>query len=109
LIFGDYFCFKDILENLFPKSGIPRWMPKLETVADQQIRVRRLIESGQASLDAEDSDKRTPLHWACAKGKNDVAEYLISKGANVNHKDDSGASQSVSFLQLVASILNFNT
>lgn len=34
--------------------------------------------------------RRTPLHWAAAKGNEDVAELLIGQGADVNAKDEKG-------------------
>jgi ankyrin repeat protein len=33
---------------------------------------------------------RTPLHWACFTGKKDIVELLLSKGADVNIKDNEG-------------------
>jgi ankyrin repeat protein len=33
---------------------------------------------------------QTPLHWAAKVGLTEIAEFLISKGARVNIKDDSG-------------------
>jgi hypothetical protein len=37
-------------------------------------------------------DKRgfTPLHYAARGGRNEIAELLISKGADVNAKNDEG-------------------
>ena len=35
-------------------------------------------------------NKRTPLHWAADYGKVDVIEYLLSKGANIEAKDNYG-------------------
>lgn len=70
----------------------------LPGVSDVALCCLSLVESGQASVDAEDSDKRTPLHWACVKGRDDIAEFLISKGAAVDHKDDSGTALAFVFV-----------
>eukprot|EP00927_Polykrikos_kofoidii_P059397 TRINITY_DN54556_c0_g1_i1.p1 TRINITY_DN54556_c0_g1~~TRINITY_DN54556_c0_g1_i1.p1 ORF type:complete len:240 (+),score=45.04 TRINITY_DN54556_c0_g1_i1:124-843(+) len=43
-------------------------------------------------LRKRDPDERTALHRACAAGHRDVAEYLISKGAEVNVADEEGWS-----------------
>ena len=34
--------------------------------------------------------ERTPLHYACEEGHLTIVEYLISKGANINAKDENG-------------------
>ena len=34
----------------------------------------------------------TPLHYAAANGHKEIAELLITKGANVNAKDDDGGT-----------------
>jgi ankyrin repeat protein len=34
----------------------------------------------------------TPLHWACAKGAEDVLQYLLAWGCKVNHQDQMGIS-----------------
>lgn len=51
--------------------------------------VRELLENGNANANAEDFDQRTPLHAAVGKldSAYSILELLISKGANVNHKD----------------------
>lgn len=51
--------------------------------------VRELLENGNANPNAEDFDQRTPLHAAVGKFDSafNILELLISKGANVNHKD----------------------
>jgi len=35
-------------------------------------------------------NKRTPLHWASDYGQVEVIEYLLSKGANIEAKDNFG-------------------
>lgn len=51
--------------------------------------VKELLENGNANPNAEDFDQRTPLHAAVGKYESafNILELLISKGANVNHKD----------------------
>lgn len=43
-------------------------------------------------LRKRDEDTRTALHIACAAGHKEVAEYLLSKGADVNLEDEEGWS-----------------
>lgn len=51
--------------------------------------VEALLSHGAADPNAEDFDKRTPLHAAVNKSDNafDILEMLIEWGANLNHKD----------------------
>ncbi|KAJ8571323.1 hypothetical protein ON010_g5513 [Phytophthora cinnamomi] len=62
------------------------------SVADaaQQHKQQQLLDSG-VNLDTKDEDERTPLHWACATGRLDVAEFLLEHAkAAVNVQDDAG-------------------
>lgn len=54
--------------------------------------VESLLRNGNADPNAEDYDKRTPLHAAIGKSEAafDIIETLISWGANVNQKDEYG-------------------
>ncbi|CAN8326162.1 unnamed protein product [Cochlearia groenlandica] len=47
------------------------------------------IESG-ISVNAKDSEGRTPLHWAIDRGHLNIAQVLVEKNANVNAKDNEG-------------------
>lgn len=52
--------------------------------------LRALLAAG-TNLDSKDEDERTPLHWACASGRLDVAEFLLDDAkAAVNVQDDAG-------------------
>ena len=51
--------------------------------------VRELIEHKPCIINST-RDMRTPLHWACLTGKKEIAELLLSKGADVNIKDNEG-------------------
>ena len=53
--------------------------------------IRTLVESGAGwQVDVQDYNARTPLHIAAELGHQNVAEYLILKGARVHHKDRNG-------------------
>ncbi|PRQ60477.1 putative FERM/acyl-CoA-binding protein, 3-helical bundle [Rosa chinensis] len=49
----------------------------------------KCIDSG-VSVDAKDSEGRTPLHWAVDRGHLNMAEMLVSRNADVNAKDNEG-------------------
>ncbi|GMF25992.1 unnamed protein product [Phytophthora fragariaefolia] len=58
--------------------------------AGDVAKLRELLDRG-VSLDVKDEDQRTPLHWACATGRLDVAEFLLEHAqAAGNVQDDSG-------------------
>ena len=52
--------------------------------------VKLLLEDGRSSIDSIDEEKWTPLHHAIMRNNVDIALYLISKGANVNAKQNEG-------------------
>lgn len=45
-----------------------------------------------ADIDAADTNGRTALHYALRYGSQDVARYLIKKGADYNRADNSGVT-----------------
>ena len=49
---------------------------------------RKAIE--KHGIDILDGDARTPLIWASFHNRQDLLEWLISKGANVDHQDRNG-------------------
>ncbi|XVE64432.1 hypothetical protein DITRI_Ditri07aG0100300 [Diplodiscus trichospermus] len=49
----------------------------------------KCIESG-VSVHLQDSEGRTPLHWAVDRGHIKIVEALVSRNANVNAKDNEG-------------------
>jgi uncharacterized protein len=49
---------------------------------------RALIAS--TDIDVPDGDARTPLIWASFHHRSDLLNWLIAKGANVNHQDRNG-------------------
>lgn len=53
--------------------------------------VSHLLELG-SPVDPVDDSGATPLILSSAAGKNIVARILVSRGANVNHKNDQGHS-----------------
>ena len=44
------------------------------------------------NLEERDSDGNTPLHWACLSSDLELAAQLLSRGADVNALNDSGAT-----------------
>ena len=50
--------------------------------------VKYSIEQQNVHIDTKGHNKKTPLHYACENGHLQIAEYLISKGANIYAKDD---------------------
>ncbi|XP_050385755.1 acyl-CoA-binding domain-containing protein 1 isoform X2 [Argentina anserina] len=49
----------------------------------------KCIDSG-VSVDAKDSEGRTPLHWAVDRGHLHMAEMLVKRNADINAKDNEG-------------------
>eukprot|EP01114_Cavostelium_apophysatum_P010140 TRINITY_DN235_c0_g1_i1.p1 TRINITY_DN235_c0_g1~~TRINITY_DN235_c0_g1_i1.p1 ORF type:complete len:124 (+),score=43.35 TRINITY_DN235_c0_g1_i1:88-459(+) len=52
--------------------------------------VKEFVEKDKMSVNLEQSNKRTPLHWAADFNQVKVMEYLLSKGAKINAKDNYG-------------------
>ncbi len=50
-------------------------------------RVRSLVEADAELVNLKDEDGRTPLHWACLGGRNEIVAFLIEKGAELNTID----------------------
>ncbi|XP_032240615.1 palmitoyltransferase ZDHHC17 isoform X2 [Nematostella vectensis] len=49
-------------------------------------RVQELVEKEGVSPGIADTENITPLHWAAINNRIDIAEYLILKGADVDHQ-----------------------
>ncbi|XP_062474144.1 ankyrin repeat and SOCS box protein 10 isoform X2 [Pezoporus occidentalis] len=60
-----------------------------------------LVESG-ASINAADRDRQHPLHLACKNANAQIAELLLSRGANVNVMNYSGNTALHNILQAAA-------
>jgi len=52
--------------------------------------IQNSIQSGGESIDSTDEDGRTSLHWSCARGYDEIANYLLEKRAAVDPTDDAG-------------------
>lgn len=52
--------------------------------------VKELIEKDPGTVNAKDSDGRTPLHWACRGVHLDLVKLLVERGADVNAEDNNG-------------------
>lgn len=49
--------------------------------------VRYLVDIGTSVNFCDSCQKRTPLHWACLGNQYQAAAYLVTRGADVNHRD----------------------
>lgn len=53
-------------------------------------KVRSLIAGNPSLVNVEGNQNATPLHWAAARGRKDIAVFLISQKANLEAKDRYG-------------------
>ena len=47
--------------------------------------VRREINHNNSLVNVKDKNRRTPLHWACSTGHNNIVQFLIHNGAKVQY------------------------
>ncbi|KAI7870621.1 ankyrin repeat-containing domain protein [Spinellus fusiger] len=52
--------------------------------------LQQLLEKEPALATTQDEDGRTALHWAASGGQEQVARFLLEKGASVFAIDESG-------------------
>lgn len=52
-------------------------------ISKDMAKIKTLLDKG-VSVDKTDSRGRTPLYWAALQGSKEIAEYLISRGAQIN-------------------------
>jgi ankyrin repeat protein len=52
--------------------------------------LEKMLKEDPGAADREDSEGRTPLHWAAYTGQKAAAELLLKSGAKVNHKSKGG-------------------
>uniref|UniRef100_A0A3B4V4V6 Tetratricopeptide repeat, ankyrin repeat and coiled-coil containing 1 n=1 Tax=Seriola dumerili TaxID=41447 RepID=A0A3B4V4V6_SERDU len=55
-----------------------------------QVRDHSSASPWGASLTSMDKEGLTPLSWACLKGQKNVVEFLVEKGAVIDHTDKNG-------------------
>ena len=53
-------------------------------------RVRQLLEADSTLANTKGAHNKTPLHWAAEKNYTEIAELLISAGADINAEDSGG-------------------
>ncbi len=77
-----------LLEEL-PGSSVGKFDAELiEAVGKRTLdEIKKLLAQG-ADVNARDTMGVSPLHFAAARGDKEIAEHLISKGANVNAVDN---------------------
>lgn len=61
-------------------------------IAGDLAKVQSLIEADPSLLNPKIDSGAQPLYRAAERGKKEIAEYLISKGAEVNAKNSDGRS-----------------
>lgn len=70
-----------------------------------------MLQESKWNIDVKNKDGTTPLHAAVRFGHYDVAEYLLSHGANVNYVDKSKSSLlhmvSLKFISMTSGNTNF--
>mmetsp|Transcript_39523 Transcript_39523/g.62493 ORF Transcript_39523/g.62493 Transcript_39523/m.62493 type:complete len:133 (-) Transcript_39523:69-467(-) len=69
------------------KSGFP-WAVRTGDLKGVKEAVEK--EGADVNMVSQDTNKRTPMHWAADFGHTEVLKYLHSKGANCNVKDNFG-------------------
>ena len=74
---------EDVLLNTPFVEGIPNTRDWHKGICEM------LLEAG-ADLHAPDGDDETPLHWAAKHGPVEALEFLLSRGARTDLKDNQG-------------------
>ena len=92
-----YACWKNHLEifsylicqgaNINAKDEDGNHAIHYAAIGDGLAIIKYLIEYKNIDKDIKGYDEKTPLHYACEKGYDRIANYLISKGANIEAKD----------------------
>jgi ankyrin repeat protein len=62
----------------------------MELAYNGQLKEVELLVSAGIPVDAQDSEKRTPMMWAAFNGHTPVVAYLLEQGAKVDAKDSNG-------------------
>src|SRR5450830_1667515 len=58
----------------------------------QVDQVKTFLDKDPALANSKDNNGFAPLHWAAGGGSRDVTAVLLSKGADINARNDSGAT-----------------
>eukprot|EP00008_Paramoeba_atlantica_P003048 CAMPEP_0201487896 /NCGR_PEP_ID=MMETSP0151_2-20130828/16220_1 /ASSEMBLY_ACC=CAM_ASM_000257 /TAXON_ID=200890 /ORGANISM="Paramoeba atlantica, Strain 621/1 / CCAP 1560/9" /LENGTH=135 /DNA_ID=CAMNT_0047873065 /DNA_START=44 /DNA_END=451 /DNA_ORIENTATION=+ len=69
------------------KSGFP-WAVRTGDLKGVQNSVEK--EGADVNMVSQDTNARTPMHWAADFGHVEVLKYLHAKGGNINAKDAFG-------------------
>lgn len=62
------------------------WEHSLHLLRTDNVEMAKTLVEGGANVDRRNSDRVTPLMWACSVRHVGVALYLISAGANVSYR-----------------------
>jgi len=84
---------EDLVELLVAKGAAPISAIYLAVCTGDLAKVKRLVEEGaDVNTRAKGSGGGTPLFAAVFGDNNDIAKFLIAKGADVNAKDKAGVT-----------------
>eukprot|EP00730_Choanoeca_flexa_P015605 TRINITY_DN7199_c0_g1_i2.p1 TRINITY_DN7199_c0_g1~~TRINITY_DN7199_c0_g1_i2.p1 ORF type:complete len:481 (+),score=110.18 TRINITY_DN7199_c0_g1_i2:50-1492(+) len=82
-----------VMEKQTVLSTIPRVQLLIHAASTGDLeQCKLLVEAGDVDVNEVDHDGRTALHLALAEGHADVAEYLLSQGADADVKDKTGST-----------------
>lgn len=79
----------DAVAEWLAAKGQPVGLPGAVALGNA-VRVKELLDADPSLLDAPGRDGRTPLHWAIARGRDEVATMLIERGARADVADGDG-------------------
>ena len=54
--------------------------------------VQLLLGKDNCNFSSEDNDGMTPLHIACQSGHTKIADLLLDRGADIDHKNAQGST-----------------
>jgi len=83
---SDLYKVRDIIDHIINESPIREITnaAKLKNL----LKVEEIVTKYPDMVNARDKDGRTPLHYASMNGCNEIAKFLVNKGAKLNVSDD---------------------
>ena len=83
---------RDCLDLLLRKSGMIDVTESLYWAVRENVfsAVQAIVEATKIDINRQTHHGLTPLHLACMHGHEEIARYLVRKGAHVNPRDTGG-------------------